>query len=480
MLAWHFPLRENDWNREPEVKGQLLRNDYARRFAGAWDVARHAVANLDRLERRSRAFHDALFSSTLPAQVLDAASSQASIIRTNTCLLLEDERFHAFEGCGDDSGCCPMNCTHVWNYEQALAFLFPSLERTMRETDFLAEHAPRRLHGLPHPPAPRPRALGASVPPRTGRWAPSSSSTASGRSRATTTFLRRLWPQAKRALEFAWTSWDADRDGVMEGEQHNTYDIEFYGPNAMMGTLYLGALKAGARMAEAVGDREAAQQYEGLLESGRAKLEELWNGEFYVQRVPPVAEIRPGTASLNEPWHAPAVVDGQVRYQYGDGCLSDQLLGEWFAAVVGLAPLLAPDRVRTTLASIFRDNFRHDFFEHPNAQRLYALERREGAVALLLAEGRPARPALRLRGRGLDRHRVPGGGPPHLFRPGGRGPGRRAGRARPLRRAAAEPLERSGVRLALRARAVELVAPPRPLGLLVRGPGGSPRPLRRG
>ena len=32
-----------------------------------------------------------------------------------------------------------------------------------------------------------------------------------------TDWLRRLWPTARRALEFAWRYWDADRDGVMEG-----------------------------------------------------------------------------------------------------------------------------------------------------------------------------------------------------------------------------------------------------------------------
>ena len=75
-------------------------------------------------------------ADALPAHVLDAVSSQMSIIRTTTCLRTRDGKFHGFEGCNDNVGCCPMNCTHVWNYEQALAYLYPALERTMRDTDF--------------------------------------------------------------------------------------------------------------------------------------------------------------------------------------------------------------------------------------------------------------------------------------------------------------------------------------------------------
>jgi non-lysosomal glucosylceramidase len=391
LIAWHFPLRENDWNREPEVKGQLLRNDYAGRFGSAWDVARHAAESLERLESRSRSFHDAFFSSTLPAAVLDAASSQASILRTNTCMLLEKEQFFAFEGCGDDGGCCPMNCAHVWNYEQALAFLFPSLERTMRETDLLQNLRPDGSMAF-RTMLPLGRAVWAFRPAADGQMGALLKLYREWQMSGDDAFLRKLWPQAKRALEFAWTSWDADRDGVMEGEQHNTYDIEFYGPNAMMGTLYLGALKAATRMAEALGDAEAAKLYAAVFESGRRKLEELWNGEYYVQRIPPPAEIKAGPPTLNEPWHAPAVVEGQVRYQYGDGCLSDQLLGEWFAAVAGLSPLLPPEHVKATLASIYRHNFRHDFLEHPNAQRIYALGDEKGLLLCSWPKG--GRPAL--------------------------------------------------------------------------------------
>ena len=85
-------------------------------------------------------------------------------------------------------------------------------------------------------------------------------------------FLKRLWPDAKQALEYAWTSWDADRDGLMEGEQHNTYDIEFYGPNSMMGGFYLGALLAGSRMAAAMGDPGVGRPLPRGLRKGEEKI----------------------------------------------------------------------------------------------------------------------------------------------------------------------------------------------------------------
>src|SRR4029079_10698545 len=74
-------------------------------------------------------------------------------------------------------------------------------------------------------------------------------------------FLARLWPRARLALEYAWRpgGWDPDRDGVMEGEQHNTTDIAFFGPNPLMTVLYLGALRAGAAIARELGDPIAEQ-----------------------------------------------------------------------------------------------------------------------------------------------------------------------------------------------------------------------------
>jgi len=202
-----------------------------------------------------------------------------------------------------------------------------------------------------------------------------------------------MWPNAKRALEFAWKHWDADKDGVMEGEQHNTYDIEFFGANSMMTTLYLGALKAAEIMAQAVGDAAAAATYREVREKGAKNIEKLWNGQFYIQKVTPVADILPMEPYDDANWKERVVRDGQLKYQFGEGGLSDQMLGQWFADVLGLDTGVSQEHVRKTLHSIYRNNFKHDFWTHTNTQRIYAINDEKG---LLLCSwpngGRPALP----------------------------------------------------------------------------------------
>jgi len=152
ILAWYFPVRENYWHGDDDdesywipkrgpLKGKRLTNYYGTRFKNAWEVASHTAGRLSELESKTRSFTETFFSSSLPPYVLEAVSSQASILRTNTCMLLEGKQFFGFEGCGDDEHNGWMNCSHVWNYEQALPFLFPELERSARAGDSIAAAA---------------------------------------------------------------------------------------------------------------------------------------------------------------------------------------------------------------------------------------------------------------------------------------------------------------------------------------------------
>jgi non-lysosomal glucosylceramidase len=385
LLAWHFPNLINHWNNEEAVRGKRLGNWYATLWPDAWSVLQEAHANLDVLHARTESFFDAFFGSTLPDVVLDAASANASILRTTTCLRTQDGRFHAFEGCNDNIGCCPMNCTHVWNYAQTLAYLFPALERTVRYTDFQHNTRPNGSMAFRTLLPLLPNTLWMFKPAADGQMGTIMKVYREWLQCGDRAFLEAMWPGVQRALEFAWQpgGWDADKDGVMEGEQHNTYDIEFYGPNTMMGTFYLGALRAAEEMAKALGFTEKAAEYRAVYESGRAKYaDNLWNGEFFIQVVIPPQSSSPHSSPVEAP-----------RYQYGPGCLSDHLLGQWFAQVVGLGDLLPPEKVKSALAAIFRHNFRHDLSAHESVQRVYALNEEGGLLLCTWPHGgRPRYP----------------------------------------------------------------------------------------
>ncbi len=374
ILSWHFPNLVKYWKFSAKEKTEVFRTYYSTKFNDAWEVAKYTVNNLPRLELETKVFHDTLFQSTLPSYILDAISSQASIIRTNTCFRLADGNFYGFEGCSDDAGSCPLNCTHVWNYEQALAFLFPQLEQTMRKVDFLVntDNSGKMSFRTILPLSAKrwefkPAADGqmGSIIKLYREWKFSGDNE----------FLSHLWPKVKKALEFAWNWWDKDKDGVIEEEQHNTYDIEFYGPNSMIGTLYLGALKAAEEMAIALKDKESARKYEKLFKKGSTILDkELFNGEYYIQKY--------DSSKVSE-------------HQYGEGCLSDQLLGQWFARIVGLGELLPKKHIHSALSSIFKYNWRENFFEHHSCQRIYALNDEKGLLVCSWPRGgRPKIPVL--------------------------------------------------------------------------------------
>ncbi len=365
LLAWHFPNYEfarHRWGDEEEAELPRWKNYYATRFEDAWEVVCYANEDLERLREQTLTYHDALFGSSLPACALDAASSQTSTLKSPTCLRLEDGTFYGFEGCSPTAGCCPGSCTHVWNYQQALPFLFPELERSMRTADYrynLREEDGRMCFRI-------------GLPPGTSHWEFHAAADGQLGGMMKTyrdwlicgdeQWLRELWPAVKKALSYAWKQWDVDRDGVPEGEQHNTYDIELHGPNPLIGAFYLGALRAAEEMARRLGEDEQADSYRELYEKGSRKMDELlFNGEYYIQKYDP------------EKVHT---------QQFGRGCLSDQMLGQWLAGICDLGYLLEPDHVRSALLSVFRYNWRPSLSDHANPQRIYALD---GEAGLLMA-----------------------------------------------------------------------------------------------
>jgi non-lysosomal glucosylceramidase len=374
LLAWHFPNRTHarcGWDALPGTEKSLLGNYYCTRFKDAWSVAEYLSDNIEQLEKRTRDFALILKQSTIPGAVKDAATANLSTLVSNTSFRIADGSFQGFEGCDDKHGSGFGTCTHVWNYEVATQFLFPSLARSMRETSFDAATDAEGHMDFRH-----------YIPASDQRWGAAAADGQMGQivklyfdwiSLGDDEWLRKQWPAAKHALAYVWRpgGWDERKSGVMDGVQHNTYDIELYGPNPMCGTWYLAALRATERMAEAMGDGELADSCKQMFERGSRWIDaNLFNGEYYIQQIRgiPADKIASGLrigVGAKDTMHP--------DFQIGDGCLVDQLVGQYMATVSGLGDLLDPVHIRKTLDSIYSYNYKRSLMRHASVQRVYAL-----------------------------------------------------------------------------------------------------------
>lgn len=375
FLTWNFPNRKG-WS------DQVVGNYYSRHYADAWDAAGKVIPQLPELERETLRFVQAFLSASCPDVLKEAALFNLATLRSQTVFRLPDGHLMGWEGVMDRFGSCAGSCTHVWNYEVATPFLFGELARTMRDVEF---NYATKENGLMNFRAALPLSKaaegnGAAADGQMGcilkmyrEWQLSGDKA----------FLESNWDQIKKVLGYAWTEkgWDGNQDGVMEGSQHNTMDVNYFGPNPQMGFWYMGALKAAGKMAVAMKDKEFAKKCDRLFEQGSRWMDEnLFNGEYYEQKM-----TDPETFEFLD------MQNPQVKippFQLGRGCLVDQLVGQYMAHLCGLGYLADESKIRTTLKSIMKYNFVNYFSRHFNNMRSYVMGNEAGLLMASWPHGR--------------------------------------------------------------------------------------------
>ncbi len=411
VIAWSFPICENYWKRDELLAAGIdptWKNYYATQWADSQAAAHYALQHWERLLAETRLFQESLFASDLPAAAIDAISGNLAILKSPTVLRVEDGTFYGWEGCHPNEGCCEGSCTHVWNYQQTLPFLFPALERSMRTADY--KYNMRADGGMP---------FRIQLPLGSGQW--DFRACADGQLGGVLktyrdwkicgddNWLAGLWPAVKRSLEFAWhpgneDRWDAEQTGVLWGRQHHTLDMELFGPNAWLTGIYLGALKAGAEMADYLGDHGAAEHYRVLFARGKEWSDaNLFNGEYFVQRIDlhdrSIVEdfakdesVLIGGSTLDAYWDEE---HNEIKYQIGEGSSIDQVLGQWHASLYGLGEIFRPEQVRKANAAIFKYNYIPVMGDVYNPCRIYCLNDEGGLVICAWPEGaqKPTIPA---------------------------------------------------------------------------------------
>ena len=331
ILTWNFPHATHGLNnKDIKLAWEFKGNKYSNWWSDSTQVASYVKDNLKNLTDQTRLYHDTFYASNLPHWLLDRISSQTAILSSKTFFWAANDYVGCWEGCCPTEGCCHGNCSHVYQYAQTHARLFPSLARKIREQTFSYQ---REDGFLTNRDGWEQEAIDAMCGEILGAYREHLMTDSN-------TWIDTNWPHVKNAMNYVIGRWDADEDGMLTGLQHNTLDTELSGCTSWLGSLYLSALAASEKIANLENEPELAKRYREIIASGAKKQNDtLWNGEYYIQ--------------IPEP--------NLMAHNYITGCSIDQVLGEWWANLLGLDGHYPPERVRSALNSLLRYNFKCSF-----------------------------------------------------------------------------------------------------------------------
>src|ERR1035437_118877 len=362
VLTWYFPNLSINGVRDNS-------RFYATKFSSALAVAKYVAENFEQMTSQTRLWRDTWYDSTLPYWFLDRTFLNTSILATSTGDRFKDGRFYGWEGVG----CCAGTCTSVWYYAQAVARLFPILERSAREMQDFAD-------GIGYDPASggiytRGEFRGGFV--LDGQAGNVLRVYREHQMCSDDAFLKRNWAKTKKALDWLIQQ-DRNNDGIIDGRQSTTLDMGYlWGAKSWSSLLYLAALRVGEAMAHEMGDEKFAKRTKAISDVGAINLvERLWNGEYFIHK-----------PDSSQP----------TSFIIGNGCHIDQVYGQAWADQVGLGPILSSKYTKSALRSIWKYNFTPDvgpYRKENKAGRWYAMAGEGGVIMTTWPHGDRKKPKV--------------------------------------------------------------------------------------
>ncbi|XP_065070072.1 uncharacterized protein LOC135695054 [Rhopilema esculentum] len=382
MLAWHFPNRYRDWKLYTSIPNTPLYvgNKYNKFWTSVAQVLDYTAQNFSNLQMYTVRFRDAMFNTTTAWQIIDSAANRIGLLNSPTCFWAEDGYFYAFEGCSKGGGCCPLNCTHVWNYEQCLARLYPELERSMREIDLFHQINPygvipsrtscplelQRVWQLWDNYTTNQNDTNICVDGEIGTVLKAYREVKIG---APKKWFDSIWGPVKKIMSRWMNELDSKGDGLITVAQPNTYDTSTYGVTTFIGAYYLCALRATEEMAKLQGDAALQKLCRDRFEIGSKNLDKecFVNGKWYTQCVDPAHEVE----------------------LLSDSSFMDALVGQWWAHSLGLGYLLPAEHIKSNLQYAAARNFVKSFDPAKQYPRKFADQRDSGYFLAFWDEGPP-------------------------------------------------------------------------------------------
>ncbi len=391
ILSWNMPNCYNYWKERGENEPvKHWKNYYATVFEDSADSASYSLNNWNDLYSRTLTFKNALHNTSLPKSVIDAAASNLSVLKSPTVLRLEDGSFYGWEGVHEKSGSCEGTCQHVWNYAYAMCFLFPDLERSVRDLEFKYSTDQDGKMGF-RMLLPLGRGVSGFRACVDGQMGAVIKCYREWKISGDNEWLRANWDNIKKVLEYAWSdknpdAWDLDKDGVLEGRQHHTLDMEMFGPSSWLEGMYLAALKAAAEMGDFLGDTVKSEEYRELFNKGcKWTKENLFNGKYFIQNIDITDKnITDRFSASDTYWNDET---GEIKYQIADGSSIDQMLAQWHADIIGLGDIFDREQVSIALEQMMKNNYKPNMRDFANPWRIFSLNDESGSVICVYPDG---------------------------------------------------------------------------------------------
>jgi len=350
-VSWHF----NNANAglKKIVKDAEQGFHYAARFKDAAAVSLYLDSNFEHLTGTTELWSRTWNDSTLPYWFLERTFINIDTLATANTYRFADGRFWSWEGVG----ACAGTCTHVWQYAQSVARIFPELERDLRQRVDLGVGFREDSGAIIF------RAENESRPAIDGQAGTVLRFYREHKMSPDHTFLAANWPKIKKATQFMLDQ-DKDGDGMTDAPMENTLDAVWEGEIAWIVGLCIAAARAGQAMAEEMGDSLFAKTCESYVVNGRRNMEkELFNGEYFI--------------------HRPDKVQGRKNLGSYNTCHIDQVYGQSWAFQTGLPRVLSKDKAIAALKALWKYNFTMDvgpYIKTHIGGRPYALPGEGGMV----------------------------------------------------------------------------------------------------
>jgi len=324
VLSWYIPDGFHGHKNVP--KWNFRGQQYENWWTNATDVDTYVKTNFDKLYTESKLYHDVLYSSNIPRYIIDRINSNLCVLKSPTVFWAKNGYFGLWESTSYEELWFG-NAKHVYQYAQGISWIFPELSRRIMVQNLNTE----TTDGL--------------LPSRDGEMLKTLDGhlgTILGIYRDylltdDNAWLYTVWTKTQKAMDYIISAYDNNKDGIFTGTYDNTLDCLTSGTNPVIGSMYVAALKATAKMAERMNDFTSRDLYNSIAVTAKSNLSvQLWddNLKYFIEK------------SEN--------VSG--NFEFGNGSNISMFDGQWWSNMLNLGQIFPTNKTNIALSQIYNNN----------------------------------------------------------------------------------------------------------------------------